>query len=417
MKVLIINTSELTGGAAVASNRLMKSLNKAGAETKMLVLDKQTDDPDVFVLNSSFFGKQVKKILFLLERLYIFIHNGFNRRELFRVSTASTGINISNHRLVREADIIHLHWINQAYLSLENIRQLMEIPKPIVWTMHDMWPCTGICHHARGCDKFQAQCNSCYFLGEKKEKDISYKTFLKKKELYDSFSLTWVGCSNWVADKARKSNLTKGKNILSIPNPIDISVFKMNEKRVSREKLNLPLDKKLLLFGAVNISDERKGFSYLLEALTLFSETREVELVVFGSVKENITSLIPVKIHAMGYLTDTEKIVDLYNAVDVFVTSSLDENLPNTIMEAMACGTPCVGFDTGGIPEMIDHKVNGYVAEYKNVSDLVSGLDWTLQQIDSPEIRKACLEKVRNNYSEEIVSEKYIHLYNNIMGL
>ena len=143
--------------------------------------------------------------------------------------------------------------------------------------------------------------------------------------------------------------------------------------------------------------------------------TDNTELVVFGQIKSDIKQQMPVPIHSLGYLTNGEKIATLYNAVDLFVTSSLDENLPNTIMEAMACGTPCVGFATGGIPEMIDHLQNGYVAEYKSAEDLANGIRWVLEHPDKDSLSKACVEKVKRCYAEEIVAKQYIRLYQDLL--
>ena len=200
---------------------------------------------------------------------------------------------------------------------------------------------------------------------------------------------------------------------MSIPNPIDTEVYHPMDQDMTRELLGLPSGKRLLLFGALNVTDKRKGIDYLIEALRKI-EKQDVELVVFGQVKDDIRGLFPVPIHSMGYLSDESKIVALYNAVDMFITSSLEENLPNTIMESMACGTPCVGFEIGGIPEMIDHKINGYIASYKDASDLANGIQWVLEQ-DQLALSDACVKKVQENYTEEVIVMKYLSLYQNIL--
>ena len=178
--------------------------------------------------------------------------------------------------------------------------------------------------------------------------------------------------------------------------------------------MGLPSGKRLLLFGALNVTDKRKGIDYLIEALRRM-EKQDVELVVFGQVKDDIRGLFPVPIHSMGYLSDESKIVALYNAVDMFITSSLEENLPNTIMESMACGTPCVGFEIGGIPEMIDHRVNGYVANYKDAGDLANGIQWVLEHEDRLALSDACVKKVQENYTEEVVAKQYTALYEKLL--
>lgn len=397
MKIVILNTSERTGGAAVAAGRLGKALKQAGIQVDKLVRD----------------DTWLNRFRFYWERLIIFLCNHLNRKNLFAVSIANTGTDLSGNPSIKEADIIHLHWINQGFLSLKDIEALVKLNKPIVWTMHDMWPCTGICHHARDCEKFQTGCQSCFFL-KSKGKDLSTSVFDKKLSLYKDANITFVGCSRWLSGRAKKSYLLQDKTVLSIPNPIDTEVYHPMGQGTARELLGLPSGKKLLLFGALNVTDKRKGIDYLIAALRKI-EKPDVELVVFGQVKDDIRGLFPVPIHSMGYLSDESKIVTLYNAVDIFITSSLEENLPNTIMESMACGTPCVGFEIGGIPEMIDHKINGYVTNYKDANDLSNGIQWVLEHGDRQALSDACVKKVQENYTEEVVAKKYLELYKSII--
>ena len=397
MKIVILNTSERTGGAAVAAGRLGKALRQAGIQVDKLIRE----------------NTWLNRFRFYWERLIIFLCNHLNRKNLFAVSIANTGMDLSGHPLVKDADIIHLHWINQGFLSLKDIEELVKLNKPIVWTMHDMWPCTGICHHARDCEKFQTICESCFFL-KSKGKDLSTSVFDKKLSLYKEANITFVGCSRWLSGKAKKSYLLRDKTVLSIPNPIDTEVYHPMDQDMTRELLGLPSGKRLLLFGALNVTDKRKGIDYLIEALRKI-EKQDVELVVFGQAKDDIRGLFPVPIHSMGYLSDESKIVALYNAVDMFITSSLEENLPNTIMESMACGTPCVGFEIGGIPEMIDHKINGYVASYKDASDLANGIRWVLEHEDQQALSDACVKKVQENYTEEVVAKQYMALYKRLL--
>ncbi|MDD6210995.1 MAG: glycosyltransferase family 4 protein [Bacteroidales bacterium] len=420
MKVVIINTSERIGGAAVAANRLMHALRMTGVDVKMLVRDKQTNDGQVISVNDTFAKRLLNRFRFLWERGIIFLNKKCKRENLFKLSIADTGVDLSKMSLIKEADIIHLHWINQGFLSIRDIEELEKLGKPIVWTMHDMWPFTGICHHARECDNYQRRCGHCFFLDSTKERDLSEKVFSEKKELFEYSGFTFVGCSKWLTALAQKSNLLLGKEIVAIPNPIDMELFYPMGKRSSREELNLPSDKQLLLFGALNVTDKRKGIEYLVKALDYLREInpqlyKNMGLVVFGQVKDEIKNLFSVPVYPMGYLDDSEKIVTLYNAVDLFVTSSLEENLPNTIMEAMTCGTPCVGFNIGGIPEMIEHKKNGYVAEYMSAEDLAQGLDWVLNNSGKDELRYNCMEKVKKEYASAIIAGKYIALYQRLL--
>jgi len=420
MKILLLNTSEKTGGAAIACNRLMNALNANGVEAKMLVRDKKTDDPNVVSINTNIWKKLLNKWLFLWERLVVFLHNGFSKQDLFRVSIANTGNDISKHPLVQEADIIHLHWINQGFLSLKGIDKLAQLGKPIVWTMHDMWPCTGICHHSRNCDNYQTNCQNCYYLmNGRKHNDLAYCTFQRKLSKFNNRDIHYVTCSRWLRERAIKSALFAEKFCVNIPNPINTTLYTPFSKTTARKKLNLPTNNtKFILFGAAKITDERKGIQYMIKACDLLHKNgspANISLVVFGAQAEVVKGTIPYNVYPLNYLSCTEDIINLYNAVDLYVTSSLDENLPNTIMEAMACCTPCVGFNTGGIPEMIDHKVNGYVANYKDAEDLANGIRWVLEEADYKQLSENARKKVEDHYGEAIVANQYKELYQQLL--
>ncbi len=422
MKVLLINTSEKKGGAAVACKRLMKALARSGVEVKMLVRDKATGDESVIKANEGWLAEKKNFARFVWERFTIFSSNNFRKQNLFAVSIANSGISIANHPAVMEADILHLHWINQGFLSISEIDKLTKLGKPIVWTMHDMWPATAICHHSRNCNNYQTECKNCFFLEKPSEHDLSNQTFKRKKRIWSTSDIRFVTCSQWLEKRTKASALINPANVQAIPNPLDTTFYKRIDKQKARARFGLPSGKKLILYGAANITDKRKGIDYYVKACRILSEkfaesNEELELVFFGQVKENIDGLFPFPIHHVGYLSDDEAIRDLYNAVDLFVTPSLEENLPNTIMESLSCGTPCVGFNIGGIPEMIDHQRNGYLATYKSANDLAKGIYWCLWEADYGVLSRNAREKVESCYSEEFVANKYIRLYREILTL
>lgn len=417
MRVLIINTSERIGGAAIAANRLMEALKNNGIKTKMLVRDKQTDQISVVELKKSWW----KVWQFIWERVVIWQANHFKKHNLFAVDIANTGTNITALPEFTQADVIHLHWINQGMLSLTDIRRIIQSGKPIVWTMHDMWPFTGICHYAGDCDKYATQCHNCPQLYKGSKKDIAYRTFQKKKKLFEGAQITFVACSRWLESLAKKSDLIKGQTITNIPNAINTNLFKPRDKKQAREKCHLPQDKKLLLFGSVKITDKRKGIDYLVSACKQIASSypdfsKELGVVVFGNQAEQYASLFPFPIYPMNYVSNEKELVDIYNAVDLYVTPSLQDNLPNTIVEAMACGIPCIGFNVGGIPQMIDHLHNGYVAQYKSSEDLANGICWSLNEGDYASLSEEARRKAVDTYSEQIVAMKYIKIYNHITG-
>lgn len=415
MKIVIVNTSELTGGAAVAANRLMKALGKSGVEVSMLVRDRKADEANVVSVSDSWGSAKLNYFRFVWERLIIFLCNFYSKKNLFQVSIANTGVDISKHPLIKEADVIHLHWMNQGFLSLADIKRLVETGKPIVWTLHDLWPATAICHYPGGCEKYISECFQCPMLKKNPFYDLAASVFKEKGEIGLS-KITFVGCSRWIMEKAKKGNWLGTARFTSIPNPIDVTAFKRMEKQLARKRFGLPEDKFLLLFAAAKLSDTRKGAIFLIEACEKLKEKYQdrIEIVLMGNSSEELISQFPFKVNTLGYISDQDSMVSAYACADMFVIPSLEDNLPNTIMESMACGTPCVGFETGGIPEMIDHLKNGYVAKYKDTDDLAQGIEWVLDDRESLQIRDACIRKVRECYQESIIAEKYIALYQSL---
>mgnify|MGYP002853272692 CR=1 FL=1 len=413
MKVLFVNTSERIGGAAIACNRLMKAMRKHGIVTTMLVRDRQTDDADVMSLTKSF----ILKVKFVYERLVIFLNNGFDRDSVFQVDIANTGSDITKYKSFIEADVIHLHWVNQAFLSLDDLEKILSSGKRIVVTMHDQWYFTGVCHYSGGCEKYKTECYDCELI-RGLFSDIVSSVFDRKKKIYDKADVTFVSCSRWLADVARRSKLLENHDVTSVPNAIDTDFFMPMDKSEARRKWGLPQDKRLMLFGSQKITDERKGFRYLVEACRLLKQRNgelayRIGVVVLGGKSDVVKSMLPFDVYPIDYVSDQSKIVELYNSVDVYVTPSLQDNLPNTIAEAMSCGVPCVGFDVGGIPEMIDHEKNGYVSNYQDSDDLSRGIEWVLESDDYDNISVNCRKKALDTYSESAVVEQYLKVYDN----
>lgn len=416
MKILIVNTSDSVGGAAIAANRLMKALKSEGADVSMLVFNRKSDSPQVQEID----GKWKKRFTFLFERLVIWVRNHFSRKNLFAVSIANTGFDITRLRIFREADVIHLHWINQGFLSVDNLRKVMQSGKKVVWTMHDMWAFTGICHYSNDCQKYQTACGFCPQLLTPSQHDLSSSVFAEKQKAYKTpFSV--VGCSKWIADCARKSQLFTNQYICSIPNPIDTDVFKPLQKQPLRAKHHLPSDKVLFLFSAQKVTDPRKGMNYLLDACRLIARNNpqvasQIGLVILGGKAasagnqwQELSSSFSLTF--INYINSETEMAEVYNAADAFVTPSLQDNLPNTILESLSCGLPCIGFNTGGIPEMIDHQKDGYVARYQSSSDLAEGMIWLVNHPDRKSLCDYARQKVLSTYSPHVVASQMLELY------
>ncbi len=401
MKIVIINTSERTGGAAVAAGRLGKALKQSGIQVDKLVRK----------------GTWLNRFRFYWERLIIFLCNHLNRKNLFAVSIANTGTDLSGYPSVRDADIVHLHWINQGFLSLKDIEALVKLNKPIVWTMHDMWPCTGICHHAWGCERFYNECGKCPFLKSNNRHDLSYSIW-KRKGFLKTSGIQLVAVSSWLAEQAKKSSLTKDLEVAVIPNVIDVSVFFKKEKIEMRKKFSFPLDKKIVLMGAARLDDPIKGFDFLKDALNILScDRNDVLLVLFGAIKGDklFFEHLSIPYLSLSLLSDNNQIAELYSAADVTVVSSFYETFGQTIIEAMACGCPAVSFNNSGQTDIIDHKINGYLANYKDANDLANGIRWVLEHEDRQALSDACVKKVRESYTEEVVAKQYIGLYERLL--
>ncbi|MCD7899634.1 MAG: glycosyltransferase family 4 protein [Bacteroides sp.] len=419
MRVLLINTAERIGGAAIAAGRLTDSLINNGVKAKLLVRDKQTDKISVVVLDRGW--RHLWH--FFWERVIIWGANRFHRNNLFEVDIANKGTDITSLPEFTQADIIHLHWINQGMLSLKNIQKILQSGKPVVWTMHDMWPCTGICHYAGGCINYQDRnCGNCsYLLGGGNRRDLSHRVFMKKQKILQTAPIHFVTCSAWLQDLARKSALLNKHEITHIPNPINTNLFKSKSKKEARIKCGLPTESPLILFGSVKVKDRRKGADYLVEACNILAMKHPelintLGVVLIGHKSRSLEKILPFKVYPLDYVSDEHELVNIYNSVDMYVTPSLEDNLPNTIMEAMACGVPCVGFQVGGIPEMIDHLHNGYVADYKSSYDFANGIYWILKESDYPMLCEQASHKVVTQYSERIIAKRYIEVYNKITG-
>lgn len=392
MNVLLISTSERTGGGAIAARRLMDALNANGAKARMMVRDKQSDAVTVCQV-----GNKLPK---LLERLAVLPHCGWSLGRMWQADIANVGIDITATREFREADVIHLHWVNQGMLSLGCIRRILRSGKRIVWTLHDEWPYLGCCHYRGDCQ--QQDCRQCPLLSG----SLPYNIYARKRAMYREAAgrLTFVGCSQWITGEARQA--MPEADVRHINNCIPADLFHPGDMQAARRSLGLPGDKRLLLFCSQKVTDERKGIRYLCEALQLLGSTEDLHLVIVGRGAEQIPLPQGTSVTRMGSVGE-QQMARIYQAVDVFLTPSLQDNLPNTIAEAMSCGTPCVGFDVGGIPEMIGHRTSGYVARYRDAADLAEGIRYVL----SHDLRQAARHQAATAYSEDRVAEEYMRVY------
>ncbi|MEX2411860.1 MAG: glycosyltransferase, partial [Candidatus Paceibacterota bacterium] len=357
MKVLFANARDIIGGAAIAAYRLHKGMQENGYDSNMLVDIKASSDDSIIGPKSKFDELKQKlrsKIDYLPQRLQR-SNDGLSRSLSFVPGPNLKKINKFDR------DVVHLHWINNGFLSIE---QLPKIKGPVVWTLHDMWPFCGAEHYTAD--------NQYYKKGYASSDNLLDKwVWRRKNEVYSKIeNLTIVTPSNWLAECARESLLLGSRRVEVIGNGIDTNFFKPKNIEELRSKYEIPLDKKIVLFsGYKGVEDPRKGFKHLIKALR-FKEKNEnindIELVIIGSDRSDELDALNIKSHFMGMINDSNVMRDLYALSDLFVLPSKEDNLPNTVLEAMSCGTPVVAFNIGGVPDMVDHKENGYLAESFN---------------------------------------------------
>ena len=418
MKIALLNTDDSSGGAAIACIRLAETLIAKGHKVKMFTLNSNGKHSFVEPLVKSFWTKSIAKINFVLERLY-FLFFEKNKSIRFAFSPANFGFDITQSFDFKDFDIIHIHWINFGFLSINDLEKLFSLKKPVVWTLHDMWAFTGGCHHSGDCENYQEHCGYCVsYLKNPSQNDLSFLQLAKKKEVYQDFPITVVGCSEWIANRAAKSTVFREKKVVAIPNPLDLETFKPT--KVEKEEFGLEKNKKYILIAAMKVTVIWKGFSLLKESLKILyslledSEKEEIEILVAGDANPLDFEDIPFKTNLLGKINSSQEMNKVYNLAEVFVSSSIQENLPNTIMEAMATGTPCVAFGVGGIPEMIEHKKTGYLAEPKNSEDLAEGIRFVLKN-NSAKIKIDCIQKIVSSYSKEVVAKLYLDIYESLI--
>jgi glycosyltransferase involved in cell wall biosynthesis len=400
----------MTGGAARACSRLLDGLAVSGADATLIVREK-TDNSSGAISAGTHFGGRMRA---LLDGLPLHL---YPRRRLHNFSPAWVpGRGVASAVALRP-DVVHLHWVVNGFVQIEALRWLRV---PVVWTLHDSWPFTGGCHLPGECCRYENACGFCPVLGSAREHDLSRRVWMRKRRAWTNLDLTCVAPSRWLADRARASSLLAGRRIEVIPNGVDVSLYCPGDRQAARAVLGLPAERQLILFGANHaLSDRNKGFDLLLKALKQLSprERAGTELVLFGDDAHSPFPDCGMPVRNLGILREEAKIVQLYRAVDLFVAPSRQENLPNMILEAMACATPCAAFAVGGLPDLIRHGVDGYLAAPGDTADLGRGIAWMLEDPGRHAAMSAGVrEKVMTEFALERVSARYLQLYRELLA-
>ena len=411
MKVLHLSTSDTDGGAARAAYRLHQGLVDIGIESKLLVRAKFGKNLSV-ISNKTLTAQLGSKLDELPLKRY-------SKRDRAMFSPQWFPDSVAARVKQLDPDIVHLHWTCDGFLKIES---LAKFQKPIVWTLHDMWAFTGGCHYTQGCDRYTQGCGMCPQLGSTHLNDLSRKTWLRKSKAWSDLQLTVVTPSQWMAQCAESSLLFEQYKIEVIQNGVETQIYKPIDQQLARRALNLPEDKLLLLFGAESGSgDPRKGFKHLLSALQQLDLGQwgdRLELVIFGESRTTNSLPIAFKTHYLGRLNNDISLALAYSSANVFVAPSVQDNFPNTVMEALACGIPCVAFNIGGIPDMIDHMKNGFLAVPFDASSLADGITKLISDSDLHyNLSMNARSKVMNSLNIQKQSSAYLDLYREILEI
>lgn len=425
-RIVFVSKSDLKGGAAIVTFRLVQALRIEGYDAHMLVCEKLSEAP--FVEECA--PKWKIKAAFLKERLGVFLRNGFNKKTLFKIDPASEGLPLWNHPLVKSADAIVLGWVNQGMLSLKGVRRICGLGKPVAWIMHDMWNLTGICHHAGNCTGYLHKCGDCPLLGEKaKPNDLSHTVWENKLLCYGSTHIKFVAVSRWLAEKARESTLLKDFDVKVIPNAFDISSDEDEFRTDIDEDSEAVIPSSILgpvkiIFGGARLDDPIKNLPVLKKALKIIADRHpaiadDMRIVTFGEFKspESGEGFAIGQTH-LGVLHGNREIRQAYRGCGIVVSTSDYETLPGTLIEGQAYGCIPVSTDHGGQSDIIEHKVTGWLAPW-NDSDgiraerIAEGLIWAYHKCKGPEaeeIRQRMKESVIKKFSAPKVARQIIEL-------
>lgn len=401
MNILQINTLDKKGGAAKVAYSLKQEFEKKGHTTSMFVGRKYSDENNIKILNDtrSFSGKIRKKLVYWLA----------NDIDVFS----------SDHILktpeFKRADIVHCHNLHSNYFNLGTLEKITK-SKPVVWTFHDMWPITAHCAHAFDGKIKKSEFFTCPSLDIYPPIAWHNEKYLEKKKakIYANSNFHIVTPSKWLAEKVGQSIL-KDKSLSIIHNGIDTSVFKPLRSDLGRLRsdLGLPLDKRIILIVAKGgASNPWKGGNYAQELIKAFkSDSRAFFVDLGGEIGQTSQNL-----KTVNYIADPNTLAKYYSTADILLYPSIADNCPMVVLEAMACGLPVVSFATGGIPELVEHKINGYIAEYKNVEDLKGGINYlsNLSPEETQIMRQHSIEKIKNSFTVEKMAEHYIKMYEKI---
>jgi glycosyltransferase involved in cell wall biosynthesis len=413
VKILHLSTHDISGGAARAAYRLHKGLQYIGLDSQMLVQEKLSDDKTVIAPKIRL-NQGIAKTKLTFETLPLKLYSERSNTSFFtqwlpdRVVPQVAQIN---------PDIINLHWISAAFMQIETLAKLKQ---PLVWTLHDSWGFTGGCHVIGECDRYTVSCGACPQLNSGNDWDLSRWVWKRKAKAWKDLNLTLISPSSWLANCASSSSLFQNLRIEVIPHGLDIQNFRPINQVLAREILNLPQDKKLILFGALQAtSDRNKGFHLLQPSLQELSKSGwndSWNVVIFGASQPENPPDLGFKTHYLGHLHDNMSLASVYSAADVMLVPSLQESFGQTASESLACGTPVVAFNSTGLKDIVDHQQNGYLAKPYEVEDFAKGITWVLENPERHQkLSFYAREKAEREFTLQLQARRYSALFQEIL--
>ncbi|WP_447600699.1 glycosyltransferase family 4 protein [Nitrospira sp. Nam80] len=419
LRVVHLSTFDITGGAARAAYRLNAGLREAGIQSSMFVREARTKDDSViaFQPTNSVFGRVERRIrrIHIQRRMRDSIRVKGKEFEPFRVDRSEYGTDVVSQ--LPACDILNLHWVVD-FLDYPSFFESMPEGMRMVWTLHDMNPFTGGCHYDLGCGRYLTRCHQCPQLESQQDNDLAAQIWDRKKTLFErigSDRLHIATPSSWLAEEVKRSPLLNHFDVSVIPNGVDLENFAPRNKQSARDVFGIPQKAKVVLFVADGLPLHRKGFGTLVEALDRLSQRVPNVCVVCVGHNDPPPGLRVPWIH-LGYVSNDRLLSNIYSAADVFVIPSFQDNLPNTVLESMACGTPVVGFAVGGIPDMIQHGKTGLLAPPSDAVSLGTAITELLKNTERRLTFSAnCRRVAVHRYSLARQAIRYYELYQELV--
>ena len=390
----------------------MQALRKQGVDARMVVFTKMTDSPYVDVVSTRF--RRLAR--FTWERSHLFMHNGYSNENLYHLSDGSCGFKLWEHPWVTDADVLHLGWINQGLLSLNGLRKLAELGKPIMWTTYDMWAFTGICHINHGCKRYREQCGCCPMLNSNNPDDISHRVWLKKKKLYDETPIHFFTINKWMANLAHRSSLLRDKEITILPPAFQLRDFTTTPTD-GYPAFDPIKSRRRILVQAPVLDDDSKNLPLTIEALNLIFDTHpeianDTGVIFVGEIKNRaLLDRLRFSWIYLGLITDIQLLRQLYASCEIVLSTASWELVGRSLIEGMAAGCVPVSIGGGAESDIINHPGNiGFVA--KPTAESVA--EQTLNALNTPHDREALRREALRRYDADNLVEGYIELYRNI---